>query len=49
MHLQEKVTLVHPLLKDSEGVLVTDFYTAYDSANCPQQKWLIHSIRDLMT
>ncbi|MDX6498659.1 MAG: hypothetical protein QOG23_1919 [Blastocatellia bacterium] len=29
------------------GVLVTDFYAAYDSMNCPQQKCLIHLIRDL--
>ena len=29
------------------GVLVTDFYSAYDSINCPQQKCLIHLIRDL--
>jgi len=29
------------------GVLVSDFYAAYDSMNCPQQKCLIHLIRDL--
>ena len=40
-------SLVHALLKDFKGVLVTDFYTAYDSVNCPQQKCLIHLIRDL--
>jgi hypothetical protein len=28
------------------GVLVSDFYTAYDSLACPQQKCLIHLIRD---
>jgi len=28
-------------------VLVTDFYAAYDSINCPQQKCLIHLMRDL--
>src|ERR1019366_2010620 len=39
--------LVHSLLRDFKGVLVTDFYTAYDSVNCPQQKCLIHLIRDL--
>jgi hypothetical protein len=26
---------------------VTDFYAAYDSIECPQQKCLIHLIRDL--
>jgi hypothetical protein len=35
------------LLKDFKGVLVSDFYAAYDSINCPQQKCLIHLIRDL--
>jgi len=39
--------LVHSLLKDFKGVLVSDFYAAYDSMNCPQQKCLIHLIRDL--
>ncbi len=35
------------LLKGFRGVLVSDFYAAYDSINCPQQKCLIHLIRDL--
>jgi len=39
--------LVQTLLKDFKGVLVTDFYTAYDSIDCPQQKCLLHLIRDL--
>ncbi len=26
---------------------MSDFYAAYDSMNCPQQKCLIHLIRDL--
>jgi hypothetical protein len=30
-----------------KGVLVTDFYAAYDAIDCPQQKCLIHLIRDL--
>jgi predicted RecB family nuclease len=29
------------------GVLVSDFYAAYDSIECPRQKCLIHLIRDL--
>jgi hypothetical protein len=29
------------------GVLVSDFYTAYDSLDCPQQKCLIHLMRDI--
>ena len=37
---------LHGLLRDFRGVLVTDFYAAYDSLDCPQQKCLIHLIRD---
>jgi len=39
--------LVHSILKDFKGVLVSDFYAAYDSMECPQQKCLIHLIRDM--
>src|SRR5208337_2459543 len=35
------------LLKDFHGVLVSDFYAAYDSIECPQQKCLIHLMRDI--
>jgi len=35
------------LLKGFNGVLVSDFYTGYDSLPCPQQKCLIHLLRDL--
>ena len=38
---------VQNMLKDFKGVLVSDFYAAYDSIQCPQQKCLIHLIRDL--
>jgi hypothetical protein len=34
-------------LKDFKGVLVSDFYSAYDSVNCPQERCLIHLMRDL--
>ena len=34
-------------LSDFKGVLVSDFYAAYDSINCPQQRCLVHLIRDL--
>ena len=40
-------TTIAETLKGFEGVLVSDFYAAYDSAECPQQKCLIHLIRDL--
>ena len=33
---------VQDLLKDFKGVLVSDFYAAYDAIECPQQKCLIH-------
>jgi hypothetical protein len=39
--------IIQKLLVDFKGVLVTDFYTAYDSIKCPQQKCLIHLMRDL--
>ena len=35
------------LLKDFHGVLVSDFYAAYDALDCPQQKCLIHLMRDI--
>lgn len=34
-------------LKNFKGVLVTDFYAAYDGLACPQQKCLIHLMRDM--
>ena len=39
--------MVQALLKDFHGVLVSDFYAAYDAINCPQQKCLIHLMRDI--
>jgi predicted RecB family nuclease len=35
------------LLKGFRGVLVSDFYAGYEGMDCPQQKCLIHLIRDL--
>jgi hypothetical protein len=35
------------LLKGFKGVLVSDFYAAYDALDCPQQKCLIHLLRDM--
>jgi predicted RecB family nuclease len=55
-NLEEVVFLLRPtregdflkdLLKDFHGVLVSDFYAAYGSIPCPQQKCLIHLIRDI--
>jgi len=38
---------LHDLLKNFHGVLVSDFYAAYDSLECPQQECLIHLMRDM--
>jgi hypothetical protein len=38
---------IQTLLKDFKGVLVSDFYAAYEAIDCPQQKCLIHLMRDL--
>jgi predicted RecB family nuclease len=40
-------SVIQTMLKRFSGVLVSDFYTAYDAIKCPQQKCLIHFIRDL--
>jgi hypothetical protein len=37
---------LHELLRGFAGVLVSDFFTGYDSLPCPQQKCLVHLIRD---
>jgi hypothetical protein len=34
------------LLEGFSGVLVSDFYNAYDGISCPQQKCLLHLLRD---
>ena len=39
--------ILEELLKGFTGVLVSDFYAAYDSIPCAQQKCLIHLMRDI--
>ncbi len=39
--------IVHEILSEYKGVLVSDFYGGYDSVNCKQQKCWSHLIRDL--
>jgi hypothetical protein len=39
--------LLRATLGQFKGVLVSDFYAVYDSIDCPQQKCLIHLVRDL--
>jgi predicted RecB family nuclease len=38
---------IQTMLKEFAGVLVSDFFAAYEAIKCPQQKCLIHFIRDL--
>jgi hypothetical protein len=38
---------LNDLLKDFHGILVTDFYAAYDSIDCAQQKCNLHLMRDM--
>jgi hypothetical protein len=42
-----KTGFLEELLKDFKGVLVTDFYSGYNSQTRLQQKCLVHLIRDL--
>jgi len=39
--------ILKEMLAQYKGVLISDFYAAYDSIDCPQQKCLIHLIRDI--
>jgi len=45
--VNRKADFLDELLSDFKGVLVTDFYPGYDGIDCPQQKCLIHLMRDL--
>jgi predicted RecB family nuclease len=38
---------LHETLEGFSGVLISDFYTGYDSLPCFQQKCLVHLIRDI--
>jgi predicted RecB family nuclease len=42
-----KAQFLGQLLVEFQGVLISDFFTGYDSLKCPQQKCLIHLIRDM--
>jgi predicted RecB family nuclease len=39
-------TILEEMLEGFDGILVSDFYSAYDAPKCKQQKCLIHLIRD---
>jgi len=40
-------SFLQEMLRQFSGTLVSDFYTAYDSLPCKQQKCLLHLIRDI--
>jgi predicted RecB family nuclease len=42
-----EATIVHELLSNYKGFLISDFYPGYDSVQCKQQKCWVHLIRDL--
>jgi Transposase IS66 family len=42
-----EASTVRDVLRTFRGVLVSDFYAAYDSLGCAQQKCLIHLMRDV--
>jgi hypothetical protein len=42
-----EAAVLENVLKGFTGILVSDFYAAYDSLPCPQQKCLIHLMRDI--
>jgi hypothetical protein len=42
-----ETNIIHELLADYEGVLISDFYSGYDSVKCRQQKCWVHLIRDI--
>ena len=42
-----EASFLEEMLKGFDGVLVSDFYSGYDSLDCNQQKCLVHFIRDI--
>jgi hypothetical protein len=42
-----KGDFLEEMLRGFSGVVVSDFFTAYDSLKCPQQKCVIHLLRDI--
>ena len=40
-------SMIKELLQKYKGILISDFYTGYDSLKCKQQKCWVHLIRDL--
>jgi Transposase IS66 family len=42
-----EASILSEVLSEFKGVLVSDFYGGYDAVDCPQQKCLIHLMRDI--
>ena len=42
-----EIRMAIELLKDFKGILISDFYSGYDSLKCKHQKCWVHLIRDL--
>jgi DNA-directed RNA polymerase subunit RPC12/RpoP len=42
-----KAAFLEEMLRGFSGVVVSDFFTAYDTLKCPQQKCVIHLLRDI--
>jgi predicted RecB family nuclease len=42
-----EISFLQEMLAPFKGVLVSDFYPAYDSVECSQQKCLVHFVRDI--
>lgn len=42
-----EATVAHEFLANYNGILISDFYSGYDSIECGQQKCWVHLIRDL--
>ena len=42
-----EANILEEILDGFKGVIVSDFYGGYDSVPCPQQKCLVHLIRDI--
>ena len=40
-------SFLQEMLSQFSGILISDFYTAYDSLPCKQQKCLLHLVRDI--
>lgn len=42
-----EIDMILELLKDYKGILISDFYSGYESLKCKHQKCWVHLIRDL--